>query len=57
MERAQAELEQPMFPSAVRLDALGRPIAYFQDNGYNGDILFQRRLRAFVHLPNELTRQ
>jgi hypothetical protein len=57
MDEAQARLEAPAFPSMVRLDADGRPLAYFQDNGYNGDILFQRRLRAFVYLPDELTRQ
>lgn len=57
MDEAPASLEPPTFPAAVRLDTRGNPIAYFQDNGYNGDILFQRRLRAFVYLPAELTRQ
>jgi hypothetical protein len=41
----------PSIPSRVRLDAAGFPIAYFTDPLYGGDVVFQERLRHFVHIP------
>lgn len=57
MELTRNALERMTFVSPVRLDAQGFPIAYFQDNGFNGDVVYQRKLAAHMHLPGCLTRQ
>lgn len=41
----------PSIPSKVRLDAQGFPIAYFSDPLYGGEVIYQQRLAAFVHIP------
>lgn len=57
MELTRNDLERMTFVSPVRLDAQGFPIAYFQDNGFNGDVVYQSKLAAHMHLPGCLTRQ
>lgn len=41
----------PSIPSKVRLDANGYPRAWFSDPYYGGEVRYQQRLAAHVHIP------